>query len=136
MLHSNFRLLTAVLTAAAIFGASASAATAGNDRIISKEVLKIRPQAAEQTVNPNVITKLKFTDLRVQSWFFGPDDGDKNVTVVLRNDGLANTQASVLRLTVRRINGTPVGRTINVNVPAFVGKADYVVSDREWRQSD
>ncbi len=128
MPHSNVRLLTAVLTAAAIFGASASVATAGNDLVISKQVLKIRPQATEQTVNPNVSTKLKLPDLRVKSWSFGPDNGAKYVTVKLRNDGAANTQPSVLRLTVRRINGTPVGRTVDVNVPAFVGHADYFVS--------
>ncbi len=127
MLHSKFRLLTALMTAGALFGTSASVATAANDLIVSKEVLKVRPQAT-QVVDPHVIKKVKLPELNVESWEFGPDNGAKYVTVKLRNDGLANAQPSVLRLTVRRIDGVAVGRTVEVNVPAFVSQADYFVS--------
>ena len=58
MLRSTLRRLSAALTAIAVVGGAASIATAGNDLVISKDVLQARPQTADQTIDPKFTGKL------------------------------------------------------------------------------
>ena len=59
-------------------------------------------------------------DLRVRRYVFLDS---KNVAVQVANTGLGDAKASVLRLTIRRINGTPVGRQKAFRTPAIPAKS-------------
>jgi hypothetical protein len=66
-------------------------------------------------------------DLKVRQFLFAPTN-DKALRVQVANYGNGVAQANVLRLTVRKINGTPVGRVTEIQVPAIgAGKADWVL---------
>jgi hypothetical protein len=66
-------------------------------------------------------------DLKVRQFLF-PPNADKALRVQIANYGNAAAQANVLRLTVRKINGTPVGRVTEIQVPNIgAGKADWVL---------
>jgi len=68
-------------------------------------------------------------DLKVRQFEFVPRN-DKAVRVQVANYGSANAGSSVLRLTVRKIKGISVGRTIDANVSALApGKGDWVLID-------
>ena len=63
-------------------------------------------------------------DLQVKKYVFS---SPKTVRVYVVNQGKANAGSNVLGLTVRRINGTPVGRTTTVKVPAIAkGQGTWV----------
>ncbi len=130
MLRSNIRHLTAALTAVAIFGVSASIANAGNDLVISKQVLKAKAQQTEPSVDLKFTGKLPVIhvpDLQVSHYQFLGGSA-KPVLVKVKNAGNTAVGPSVLRLTVRRIDGVAVGRTVDVNLPGFVANAEYTVS--------
>lgn len=130
MLGSKLRLLASALTVTAVLGASVSSVNAGNDLVISKQILKVKPATTEQTVDPKFIGKLpviQVPDLQVTNYqFLG--GGAKPVLVKVKNAGNTPVGPSVLRLTVRRIDGVAVGRTVDVNLPGFVANAVYTVS--------
>lgn len=66
-------------------------------------------------------------DLNVRQFLFPPST-DKALRVQVVNYGSATAPANVLRLTVRKINGTPVGRETEIHVPPIApGKADWVL---------
>ncbi len=66
-------------------------------------------------------------DLKVRQFLF-PPSSDKALRVQIANYGTGPAQANVLRLTVRKINGTPVGRVTEIQVPSIgAGQADWVL---------
>ena len=70
------------------------------------------------TIKPNTGPQLilALPDLKVKSYKF---ISKKSVKVAIANIGSKNVGRSVLQLTVRRINGTPVGRQTRVKVPSI-----------------
>lgn len=66
-------------------------------------------------------------DLSIKEFSFPPTN-DKALRVNVMNSGDAASPASILRLTVRKINGVAVGRTTEIKVPAIpAGKNRWVV---------
>jgi hypothetical protein len=74
------------------------------------------PQTGEpQTGEP----PLGKADLTVKNFAFS-NTLEKNVKVQIANIGDIGSAPCVLRLTVRKINGTPVGRTTEIQLPAIL----------------
>ncbi len=68
-------------------------------------------------------------DLSINEFAFPPTN-NKALRVNVMNSGNAVSAPSVLRLTVRKINGVAVGRTTEIKVPAIpAGKNKWVVVD-------
>jgi hypothetical protein len=68
-------------------------------------------------------------DLTVRQYQFAPTN-DKALRVNVANIGAAAAGASVLRLTIRKIKGVSVGRTMEAPVPAIPkNSADWVTLD-------
>ena len=68
-------------------------------------------------------------DLKVRQFLFVPSD-DKRVRVQISNGGKKASAACRLELTVRKINGAAVGRTIHVTIPAIQpGQGDWLNID-------
>ena len=66
-------------------------------------------------------------DLRIKQFLFSPAN-DKAMKVHIVNSGNAPSQLCSLRLTVRKINGVPVGRVIEVKLPPLAaGKDKWLV---------
>ena len=66
-------------------------------------------------------------DLRISEFVF-PADSDKAVRVHVVNSGGAASPLCILRLTVRKINGVPVGRVTEVKLPPLAaGKHKWLV---------
>jgi subtilase family serine protease len=66
-------------------------------------------------------------ELSIKEFSFPPTN-DKAVRVNVINSGNAVAASSILRLTVRKINGVAVGRTTEIKVPAIpAGKNRWVV---------
>lgn len=66
-------------------------------------------------------------DLVIRQYLFTPSS-DKGLRVHVVNVGGAGAGACVLRLTVRKIKGTPVGRTMEAPVPAIPKGGDVWVT--------
>lgn len=65
-------------------------------------------------------------DLIVQEYQFAPTN-NKGLRVKVANIGNGNAGACVLRLTIRKIKGISVGRTMEMNVPAIpAGGHDWI----------
>lgn len=68
-------------------------------------------------------------DLSIKEFLFPPTN-DKALRVNVLNSGNAVSAPSILRLTVRKINGVAVGRTIEIKVSAIAaGKDKWVLID-------
>jgi hypothetical protein len=68
-------------------------------------------------------------DLKVRQFLFVPSD-DKRVRVQISNGGKKASAACRLELTVRKINGAAVGRTLHVTIPAIQpGQGDWLNVD-------
>lgn len=68
-------------------------------------------------------------DLRIHEFLFPPTN-DKALRVNVINSGNAGSGPSILRLTIRKINGVAVGRTIEIKLAALpAGKDRWVVID-------
>lgn len=68
-------------------------------------------------------------DLKVRQFLFVPSD-DKRVRVQISNGGKKVSNACRLELTVRKINGAAVGRTLHVTIPAIQpGQGDWINVD-------
>lgn len=68
-------------------------------------------------------------DLSINEFAFPPTN-NKALRVNVMNSGNAVSAPSILRLTVRKINGVAVGRTTEIKVPAIpAGKNKWVVVD-------
>lgn len=78
-------------------------------------------QAASQPANKKA--RAVQPDLSIRQFLFPPTN-DKALRVHVVNTGQAASAACRLLLTVRKINGVAVGRTIHVNVPALAAGAD------------
>ena len=66
-------------------------------------------------------------DLRIKQFLFSPAN-DKTMKVHILNSGNALSQLCFLRLTVRKINGVPVGRVTEVKLPPLApGKDTWLV---------
>ena len=90
-------------------------------------LLACAPQLARAQQNTNkprigAIRILK-PDLIVKEYQFAPTN-NKGLRVRVANIGNVGAGACVLRLTIRRINGVAVGRTMDMNVPAIAAGAD------------
>ena len=62
-------------------------------------------------------------DLTIREFLFPPTD-DKRLRVHVVNIGQASSGACRLVITIRKINGAPVGRQTHVNVPVLAAGAD------------
>lgn len=68
-------------------------------------------------------------DLSIKEFSFPPTN-DKALRVNVINSGNKASAPSILRLTVRKINGVAVGRTTEIKIPALpAGKDKWVVID-------
>lgn len=68
-------------------------------------------------------------DLSIKEFLFPPTN-DKALRVNVINSGNAVAGPSILRLTIRKINGVAVGRTIEIKVAALpAGKDKWLVID-------
>lgn len=68
-------------------------------------------------------------DLRISAFVF-PADSDKAVRVHVENAGGAASSLCILRLTVRKINGVPVGRVTEIKLPPLApGKDKWLLLD-------
>jgi subtilase family serine protease len=75
------------------------------------------------------VPSIQRPDLVVREYQF-PPTYDKGLRVNVSNIGGAGAGASVLRLTVRKIKGVAVGRTMEIQVPAIAaGAHDWVTLD-------
>lgn len=80
-------------------------------------------------VPSNTFLFVDLADLKVRQFLFVPSD-DKRVRVQVANYGKKFSSACRLELTVRKINGTAVGRTTIVTIPAIApGKTDWLNID-------
>ena len=65
-------------------------------------------------------------DLRISNFVF-PDRDDKVVRVYVVNAGGAASTLCILRLTVRKMNGVPVGRVVEIKLPPLAaGEARWL----------
>lgn len=62
-------------------------------------------------------------DLIIEGFWFVQNH--KTVRVLVKNTGAVNSKICVLRLTVRKINGTPVGRVTEIKIPS-IGAGKHV----------
>ncbi len=87
------------------------------------------PSPVNSSEPTNKIAKMAKPDLRIKQFLFPPTN-DKALRVQVSNDGSAASGASRLNITVRKINGTAVGRQTHVNIPALApGKKVWLVID-------
>ncbi|HEX8369050.1 MAG TPA: CARDB domain-containing protein [Pyrinomonadaceae bacterium] len=69
-------------------------------------------------VTSNSFSSANLPDLKVRQFLFVPGD-DKRVRVQVSNGGKKVSAQCRLELTVRKINGAAVGRTLHVTIPAI-----------------
>lgn len=89
-----------------------------------------RPTRVPSAKLPNIPARtvvLANSDLELRAIRFVPNQ-PKQTYVVVRNSGNGPAQASVLRLTVRKIGNSSVARTTDVNVPALASGASKVLT--------
>ncbi|HWN11175.1 MAG TPA: CARDB domain-containing protein [Pyrinomonadaceae bacterium] len=100
----------------------------GSDRIFnssSGSTVRLPDSRAPQ----NKMARMAQSDLRIRQFLFPPTN-DKALRVHVVNTGQGPSAACRLILTVRKINGTAVGRRTHVNVPALAaGASDWLHID-------
>jgi hypothetical protein len=80
-------------------------------------------------VTSNAFSFANLPDLKVRQFLFVPND-DKRVRVQVANFGKKVSTQCRLELTVRKINGTAVGRKLEVVLPAIQpGQTDWINID-------
>ena len=90
--------------------------------VVAGVVLSAQPRASA----PNNASQAK-ADLLIREFVF-PADNDKAVRVRIVNGGSVASALCVLRLTVRKINGVPVGRIVEIKLPPLApGKDTWLV---------
>ena len=131
MTRTTRKLTAAVLAATTTFLVGFGATAAEPLRVaqplrVAGEAIRTSPQVPQA---PAAIGGLAIApigpDLVIQSYAFVPTN-DKGLRIQVRNAGNQGSSTHLLRLTVRRINGTPVGRTMETPVPAMNG------NDSRW----
>ncbi|BDM77468.1 CARDB domain-containing protein [Acaryochloris marina] len=71
--------------------------------------------------------RFRRADLKVRQYRFSRRS-TKRIKIQVANVGLRAARPTVLRLTVRRIDGTPVGRMMKIKVPVINGRQTQWVS--------
>lgn len=100
----------------------------GSDRIFNSANGSTTRSPDSGTTNDKE-AKLAQPDLSIRQFLFPPTN-DKALRVHVVNTGQAPSAACRLVLTVRKINGVAVGRTIQVDVPALAaGAEDWLLID-------
>lgn len=90
-------------------------------------LVSINVAAQTRIANPKRVAAQP--DLSIKEFLFPPTN-DKALRVNVINSGNATSGPSMLRLTIRKINGVAVGRTTEIKVPAIpAGKDKWVVID-------
>ena len=112
-------LLAAVMASVTTAGAFAGEAlrVAKPLRLIAKPMV-VQPQNAAPAAIGGLAAAPVGADLKIQSYAFVPTN-DKGLRVRVRNAGNKSANTHLLRLTVRRIDGTAVGRMLEVPVMAM-----------------
>lgn len=83
--------------------------------------------SAHASTNRKAMTVVAAPDLRISEFVFAPTN-EKVVRVHVVNSGGGVSALCVLRLTVRKINGIPAGRIMEVKLPALAaGKDKWVL---------
>jgi len=111
---------TAVIAARPLAHASAAGDSGGQyagERAGSNDA-KVQPYFTAEAV-----TRMVQPDLKIAQFLFPPTN-DKGLRVHVANVGGGNAGACILRLTVRKINGVPVGRVTEIPVPAIAAGTD------------
>lgn len=92
-------------------------------------ILLVSLTVAAQTRVANPKRVAAQPDLNIKEFLFPPTD-DKALRVNVMNSGNAVAGPSILRLTIRKINGVAVGRSTEIKVPALpAGKDKWLVID-------
>jgi hypothetical protein len=90
-------------------------------------IVSVTVEAQTRVANPKRAAAQP--DLSIKEFSFPPTN-DKALRVNVINSGNAASAPSILRLTVRKINGVAVGRTTEIKIPALpAGKDKWVVID-------
>ena len=90
-------------------------------------IVSVTVEAQTRVANPKRAAAQP--DLSIKEFSFPPTN-DKALRVNVINSGNAVSAPSILRLTVRKINGVAVGRTTEIKIPALpAGKDKWVVID-------
>lgn len=93
------------------------------DRLLKKTYTSNRVCFGHTTpTGPDDLT-IGEADLNIEGFWFVQNH--KTVRVLVRNSGAVNSKICVLRLTVRKINGTPVGRVTEIKIPS-IGAGKHV----------
>ena len=83
--------------------------------------------SAHASMNRKAITVVAAPDLRISEFVF-PANNDKTVRVRIANTGSVASALCIMRLTVRKINGVPVGRVVEIKLPPLAaGKDKWVL---------
>ncbi len=89
--------------------------------VVSAQVSARNVQAIEKNGSP------ARADLLIREFVF-PAENDKAVRVRVGNSGSAASALCILRLTVREINGVPVGRVVEIKLPPLAaGRNKWVL---------
>ncbi len=120
MLRHRFHTLALALVA----GALCAPASVSAERVFTRHAAKTN--TVRQLDRAVVATTRGAADLEIGDFHFlgGPD---KKLKVEVENTGNGAAGPSVLRLTVRRIDGIAVGRVVEVNTPAIAAGASAFV---------
>jgi len=94
---------------------------------VVNEAFAAQPQPVQsQRIKPVTV---KLPDLFIRQYKFVPNH-DKGLRVQVANYGQKASQPCRLLLTIRKINGTPVGRKMYATIPAIQqGKTDWIAFD-------
>jgi len=92
----------------------------------------LSPFSIEEAVaQERPLKKTDLPDLRIGEYQFVPVN-DKGLRVKIVNAGRSASEPCRLELTVRKINGTPVGRTMYQTIPAIRGRSvEWITLDAE-----
>ena len=97
------------------------------DTGFGQRIKKSDKSAVPAATSFKVVKRAALPDLKVNQFLFPPST-DKALRVRVENSGNALAGPSILRLTVRKIDGTPVGRATEIKIPAILpGKEKWVV---------
>lgn len=91
--------------------------------VVAAVVISAEPRASARNMNASQAK----ADLLIREFVF-PADNDRAVRVRIVNGGSVSSTLCVLRLTVRKINGVPVGRIVEIKLPPLApGKDTWLV---------
>ena len=98
--------------------------------VVTGVVVSAQPRASAPDNKVNVTERNESpakADLLIREFVF-PADNDKAVRIHIVNTGGAASMLCILRLTVRKINGVPVGKVVEIKLPPLApGKDTWLV---------